>query len=304
MSVDMTAELGRLSLRNPLVLASGTFGYGTEYSDLVDVRRVGGIVSKALTLEPRNGNPPPRIAETPCGMLNSVGLENVGLERFLKEKLGAMRDLETTIIINVAGGSARDYVAVISRLSGEDGIDAFELNISCPNVEDGIVIGSDPDLTYELVSAARAETGLPLFVKLSPNTDRIMHVASSAVEAGADGLSLINTLRGMAIDVESRRPVLGNTIGGLSGPAIRPVAVYYVRLISETVNVPVMGMGGISTWRDALEFMLAGASAVQVGSAVFADPRAPAAIVDGLEQYCERHGVRRMSDLVGGLKMG
>lgn len=303
MSVDLGVTLGGLDLANPVILASGTFGYGTEYSDLLDAKDVGGLVSKALTLEKREGNPPPRIAETPCGMLNSVGLENVGLDLFISEKLEAMKNLNTKVIVNVAGSSVDEYVAVVSGLDGKDGIDAFELNVSCPNVKDGVTFGSDPELVHRLVSGARHETDLPLFVKLSPNTDRILQVASSAVEAGADCLSLINTLYGMAIDVEQRRPLLGNVTGGLSGPAIRPVAVYYVHVISQNVKVPVIGMGGIMSWRDALEFILAGASAVQVGTAVFTDPGAPAAIVKGLKVYCEKHGIERITDLVGKLEL-
>lgn len=303
MSVDLAVTLGGLDLANPVILASGTFGYGTEHSELVDVKEIGGIVSKALTLEKREGNPPPRIAETPCGMLNSVGLENVGVDHFISEKQGAMKSLGTKVIVNVAGFSVDEYVAVVSRLDGKEGIDAFELNVSCPNVKDGVMFGSDPDLTHKLVSGVRGETDLPLFVKLSPNTDRILQVASSAVEAGADGLSLINTLYAMGIDVEQRKPLLGNVTGGLSGPAIRPVAVYYVYLVSGNVKVPVIGMGGIMSWRDALEFILAGASAVQVGTALFTDPRAPLAIVDGLRAYCEKHGIERIADLVGKLEL-
>ncbi len=303
MSVDLTVTLGGLDLANPVILASGTFGYGTEYSGLLDVTEVGGFVSKGLTLEKREGNPPPRIAETPCGMLNSVGLENVGLDHFISEKLEAMKSLNTKVIVNVAGSSVDEYVAVVSGLDGKEGIDAFELNVSCPNVKDGVMFGSDPDLIHRLVSGSRDETDLPLFVKLNPNTDRILQVASSAVEAGADGLSLINTLYGMAIDVEQRKPLLGNVTGGLSGPAIRPVAVYYVHVVSQSVKVPVIGMGGIMNWRDALEFILAGASAVQVGTAVFTDPRAPATIVNGLKVYCEKHGIDRIADLVGKLEL-
>jgi dihydroorotate dehydrogenase (NAD+) catalytic subunit len=301
LSVDMGVTLGSLSLKNPVVLASGTCGYGTEYSDLVDIGRLGGIVSKGLTVHKKNGNVPPRIAETPCGMLNSVGLENVGLDSFIEEKLEAMRELDTRVFVNVAGSTIDDYVRVVSGLEGKEGIDAFELNVSCPNVENGIIFGASPTLIHRLVSLVRKETILPLFVKLSPNIDRILEVASSAVEAGADGLSLINTLHGMVIDVERRRPVLGNETGGLSGPAIRPVAVYYVRLVSCSVAVPIIGMGGIMTWRDAMEFILAGALAVQVGTALFSDPGSPVAIVEGLEDYCQRHGVEKIADLVGGI---
>jgi dihydroorotate dehydrogenase (NAD+) catalytic subunit len=298
----MGVNLGSLSLRNPVILASGTCGYGTEYSDLVDVGRLGGIVSKGLTLRKREGNVPPRIAETPCGILNSVGLENVGLDLFIERKLKAMKGLNTKVFVNVAGSAVEDYVQVVSTLSREGGIDAFELNVSCPNVEDGMMFGSNPTLTSRLVSEVRKETSLPLFVKLSPNTDRILEVAASAVQAGADGLSLVNTLHGMVIDVETRRPVLGNQVGGLSGPALRPVAVYYVRLVARSVQVPVIGMGGIMSWRDAMEFILAGAWAVEIGTALFSDPSLPEAIVEGLRDYCQRHSVKRIADLIGGVE--
>jgi dihydroorotate dehydrogenase (NAD+) catalytic subunit len=298
----MRVTLGGLSLRNPVILASGTCGYGTEYSDLVDVGRLGGIVSKGLTVRKRVGNAPPRIAETPCGMLNSVGLENVGLDLFIEEKLEAMRGLDTRVLVNVAGSAVEDYVRVVSRLSSEGGIDAFELNVSCPNVEDGMMFGANPAHTSQLVSEVRKKTALPLFVKLSPNTERIVEVAASAVDAGADGLSLINTLHGMAIDVERRRPVLGNRTGGLSGPALRPVAVYYVHLVARSVGVPVIGMGGIMSWQDAMEFILAGAWAVEVGTALFSDPGLPVMIAEGLKDYCERHGVEKITDLIGGVE--
>ena len=303
MNVDLGVTLGDLRLRNPVVLASGTCGYGTELSGLLDVGKIGAVVSKAITVQARKGNSPPRIAETPCGMLNSVGLQNVGLDQFIEHKLKDMRALDTKVFVNVAGSAIEDYVNVVSRLSGEKGIDAFELNVSCPNVADGMMFGADPALTYKLVSEVRKETALPLFVKLSPNTDKILQVASSAVEAGADGLSLVNTLHGMLIDVESGKPALGNVTGGLSGPAIRPVAVYYVWLVSQSVRVPVIGMGGIMNSRDALEFILAGACAVQVGTALFRDPSLPLAIVQGIEDYCRRNGVEKVKDLVGGVDL-
>jgi dihydroorotate dehydrogenase (NAD+) catalytic subunit len=236
-------------------------------------------------------------------MLNSVGLQNVGLDVFIEQKLETMRSLDTKVFVNVAGSAIEEYVTIVARLSGEDGIDAFELNVSCPNVADGMMFGADPDLTYQLVSRVRNETALPLFVKLSPNTDKILQVAASAVEAGADGLSLVNTLHGMLVDVESRKPVLGNVTGGLSGPAIRPVAVYYVWLISRSVKVPVIGMGGIMSSRDALEFILAGAWAVQVGTALFSNPRVPLQIVEGLDHYCKTNGVERVRDLIGGVDL-
>jgi dihydroorotate dehydrogenase (NAD+) catalytic subunit len=299
----MEVTLGDLHLRNPVILASGTCGYGTEYSDLIDTGKLGAVVSKAITVDKRDGNAPPRIAETPCGMLNSVGLQNVGLDVFVQQKLETMSGLNTKVFVNVAGSTIEEYVTIVSRLSGEKGIDAFELNVSCPNVADGMMFGADPDLTYQLVSGVRKETALPLFVKLSPNTDRILQVAVRAVEAGADGLSLVNTLHGMLIDVESRKPVLGNVTGGLSGPAIRPVAVYYVWLISRSVRVPIIGMGGIMSSRDALEFILAGAWAVQIGTALFSNPRVPLEVVEGLDDYCKTNGVQRVRDLIGGVDL-
>ena len=299
-SVDLSVNLAGLRLAHPVLVASGTFGYGTEYADLVDVSALGALVTKAVTLEPREGHPPPRICETPAGMLNAIGLQNPGVEAFVREKLPALRELGVPIIVNVAGRETAEYVAVARRLVEAEGVAALELNISCPNVKaGGMHYGVDPALTAELVGAVRATCSLPLITKLSPNVTDIVPVARAAVDAGSDALSLINTLVGMAIDVERRRPVLANVTGGLSGPAIRPVAVRMVWEVARAVSVPVIGMGGIMTGRDALEFLLAGATAVAVGTANFVNPDTTAQVLAGLREYCARHGVARLRDLIG-----
>ncbi len=299
-AVDLSVDFCGLALRNPVMVASGTFGYGTEYADLVDVSSLGALITKAVTLEPREGNPPPRICETPAGMLNAIGLQNPGVEVFLAEKLPRLREFGVPIIVNVAGRSVEDYVEVARRLETAEGVAALELNVSCPNVKaGGIHCGLRPELTAELVAAVRQATTLPLITKLSPNVTDIVSIARAAVEAGSDALSLINTLLGMAIDVERRTPVLANVTGGLSGPAIRPVAVRMVWEVARAVDVPLLGMGGIMTARDALEFLLAGATAVALGTANFVNPDTAAQVLKGLEDYCRRHQVARLADLSG-----
>ena len=299
-ALDLSVELCGLRLRNPVMVASGTFGYGTEYADLVDVSSLGALVTKAVTLEPREGNPPPRICETPAGMLNAIGLQNPGVEVFLAEKLPALREFGVPIIVNVAGRDVADYVAVARRLAEAEGVAALELNVSCPNVKaGGLHCGVRPELTAELVAAVRAACPLPLITKLSPNVTDIVAIAQAAVEAGSDAVSLINTLLGMAIDVERQAPVLANLSGGLSGPAIRPVAVRMVWEVARAVSVPILGMGGIMTARDALEFVLAGATAVAIGTANFVNPDTVAEVLKGLEDYCRRHQIERISDLIG-----
>jgi dihydroorotate dehydrogenase (NAD+) catalytic subunit len=298
--VDLSVDFCGLRLKNPVMVASGTFGYGTEYADLVDVSALGALVTKAVTLEPREGNPPPRICETPAGMLNAIGLQNPGVEVFLAEKLPRLREFGVPIIVNVAGREVADYVAVCRRLGEAEGIAALELNVSCPNVRaGGMHCGVRADLTAELVAAVKQACPLPLITKLSPNVTDITEIARAAVEAGSDALSLINTLLGMAIDVERQRPVLANVTGGLSGPAIRPVAVRMVWEVARAVSVPILGMGGIMTARDALEFLLAGATAVAIGTATFVNPDTAAEVLRGLEDYCRRHRVARLADLIG-----
>ncbi len=301
MSVDMSVELGGLKLSNPVLLASGTCGYGLELTPFLDLRRVGGVVVKGISLEPRDGNPPPRLAETPCGLLNSIGLENVGAERFLSSRLPQLLATGATVIVNILGSSAEEYAAIAARLRDAEGISALEVNISCPNVKaGGVAFGQDPRAAAQVVEAVRKEWGRTLIVKLSPNVTDVTEIARAVEAAGADAVSLINTLLGMAIDVEQRRPVLANTFGGLSGPAIRPVAVRMVWQTVRAVKIPVIGIGGIASARDALEFLLAGASAVQVGTATLADPGAAARIVEGIEEYMARHSITSVSGLAIG----
>jgi dihydroorotate dehydrogenase (NAD+) catalytic subunit len=282
--------------------ASGTFGYGGEFKDLVDLNRLGAIVVKGLSLQPAAGNPPPRIVETPAGMLNAIGLENIGIETFRKTRLKFLRRLETPVIVNLYGQQAEDYETLADIVEGEPDIAAIEVNISCPNVKaGGMAFGVSAAAAGELTARIRARTAKPLIVKLSPNVTDIVPIAQAAAAAGADALSLINTLTGMAVDVESCRPKLANITGGLSGPAIRPVAVRMVWQAARAVDIPVIGIGGIMNHRDALEFLIAGAAAVQVGTANFVNPGATTAIIDALEDYLRAHGIADINDLVGSL---
>ena len=297
---DLTARLGPLTLANPVLVASGTFGYGEEYAQYVDLSRLGGVMVKGTTLRPRDGNPPPRIVETPAGMLNAIGLQNPGVDAVISDQLPFLAQFDTAVIVNIAGETVEEYVELARRLDAAPGVSALELNVSCPNVQGGgMQFGIDARLTRELVAAVRAATRLPLIVKLSPNVTDIVSMAQAAVEGGADILSLINTLLGMSIDVARRRPVLANVTGGLSGPAIRPVALRMVWQVARALNTPIIGMGGIMTARDALEFILAGASAVAVGTANFVDPGASVKVVEGLAGHCEREGVGAIAELVG-----
>lgn len=297
---DLTTRIGPLNLRNPVIAASGTFGYGEEFSQLIDVNALGGIVVKGLSLKPRAGNPPPRIVETPCGMLNAIGLANIGLDCFLNEKLPWLRRLTTHVIVNIYGHSLEEYGALAKGLSGVPGVAALEVNISCPNVEQGgMAFGVDPSTSAAVTRRVKESTDKPVIVKLSPNVTNIRDVARAVEDAGADAISLINTLTGMSVDVERRRPRLGNVVGGLSGPAIRPIAVYMVYRVAACVSVPVIGIGGIVTAADALEFIMAGACAVQVGTAGFAKPSATVDVIDGLARFCSERNVARLSDLIG-----
>ncbi len=301
--VELGVTLGPLRLKNPIVTASGTFGYGTEFSPFMDLGRLGGLVVKGLSLKPRRGNRPPRIYETPSGMLNAIGLQNVGVDAFLTEKLPALRDFDTAVLANVFGESPEEYVEVCRRLEGAPGLAGVELNVSCPNTEKGgMEFGVDPRSLAALVGAVRKVTTLPLIVKLSPNVTDIREPARAAADAGADILSLVNTFTGMCIDAETRRPVLANGVGGLSGPAIKPLALYMTHRVASAVQVPIMGMGGIMSEVDAVEFLLAGAAAVQVGTVNFVDPGRAAALVDGLSAWCAARGVTRVAELVGGLR--
>ncbi|RLC26681.1 MAG: dihydroorotate dehydrogenase [Deltaproteobacteria bacterium] len=297
---DLSVEIGPLRLKNPVLTASGTFGYGREFSDLVDLDRLGGIVVKGLSLRPRAGNPPPRIVETPCGMLNAIGLANVGLDAFLKEKVPWLRSLDTAVIVNIYGHTLSEYGEVAAGLRGVEGISALEVNISCPNVEKGgMAFGTDPEMSARVTAHVLENTDRPVIVKLSPNVTDIRETARAVESAGAHAVSLINTLTGMAIDIERRAPVLANGSGGLSGPAIRPVAVHMVYQVAGAVGIPVIGGGGIMDYRDALEFLMAGACAVQVGTANFVNPSVSTDIIDGLRRFCEEKGVSGIAELVG-----
>lgn len=304
MAIDLTTHIGNLTLQNPVLTASGTFGYGLEYADFIDLDRLGGFVVKGTTLEPRQGNPYPRMAETPSGMLNAVGLQNAGVEHFIEETYPLLRDCKAEVIVNVSGAKIDDYVAVAERLQDRTGIRAIELNISCPNVKQGgMAFGTTCAGAESVVSAVRKAWKGHLMVKLSPNVTSITDIALAAEAAGADSLSLINTLMGMAIDIETQRPKLSTVTGGLSGPAVKPVAVRMVWQVASKVSIPVVGLGGIATAADAIEFLLAGARAVQIGTYNFVDPSVSVKVVEGIEDYCRRHGVDKVEDLCGALKI-
>jgi len=300
---DLRVEIGRLSLQNPVMTASGTFGYGREFKDLVDLNRLGAIVVKGLSLAPSRGNPPPRIAETPCGMLNAIGLENVGIEAFKRDKLPFLRQLRVPVLANIYGTTIEAYAELAAQLDGLSEVAGIEVNISCPNVKaGGVAFGVQPDMAARVVAAVRAKTAKPVVVKLSPNVTDVTEIARSAEGAGADALSLINTITGMAIDIHTRRPKLANITGGLSGPAIRPVAVRMVWQVARAVKIPVIGIGGIMTAEDALEFLIVGAVAVQVGTANFVNPAATMEILAGIEAYLVAHRFSRLADLIGSLE--
>jgi dihydroorotate dehydrogenase (NAD+) catalytic subunit len=289
-----------LLLANPVMTASGTFGYGTEYEHLFDIQKLGAIVSKGTSLEPREGNPQPRLAETPCGVLNSIGLQNIGLEALIKEKAPIWASWRVPVLVNIWGETVDDYARLASELDGVAGIGGIEVNISCPNIKaGGAEFGARPDTAAEVTAAVKAATSLPVLVKLTPNTADIVGVAKVVAGAGADAISLINTLKGMAIDISKRRPLLGDIFGGLSGPAIKPIALYMVYEVAGAVEVPVVGIGGISTASDALEFIMAGASAIQVGTANFTNPRAPLDVLEGIEQFMKKEGIEDIAELIG-----
>ncbi|MDE2848068.1 MAG: dihydroorotate dehydrogenase [Gemmatimonadota bacterium] len=300
---DLTVNIGALKLRNPVLAASGTFGYGSEYGRFVDLSDFGGIVTKTLTPEPWPGNPPPRAAETAAGMLNSIGLQNVGVEAFIRDKMPYLREVDTALIVNVGGGPVEEFVYVTERLSDCEGIDALEINMSCPNVSGGMDFSTDPRRAAELVSTLRGITGLPLIAKLTPNVTDIGEIARSVEEAGADAISAINTLRGMAVDIRTRLPMLGAVTGGLSGPAIKPVAVAAVYRIACQVAVPVIGIGGIMSGEDAVEFLVAGATAVQVGTATFVEPRAGPSVARALAEWCAASEVHSVRSLIGSIQI-
>jgi dihydroorotate dehydrogenase (NAD+) catalytic subunit len=305
--IDLSVRLGRLTLKNPVLTVSGTCGYGDEYAPFMDLRRLGAFTTKSVTVKERKGNAPQRIVETAGGMLNAIGLANVGLDRFVAEKLPVLSRLGVPAIVNVAGHSIDDYLAVCARLDPLDAVAGLELNVSCPNVCDGLIFGTDPKALAELVKQVRAVVKRAvLIVKLSPNVTDITATARSAVDSGADCLSMINTFVGMAIDVERQKPVLANLTGGLSGPAIKPLAlnlVYKVyQAVAKPAGIPIIGMGGIQNWRDAVEFLLAGATAVGIGTALFIDPTTPLRVLAGLEDYLRRHNLKSVRELTGRLR--
>lgn len=303
--VDLSVQLAPsntpgLSLANPVMTASGTFGYGMEFGELMDVQRLGAVVCKGTTMKPRDGNPQPRLIETASGVLNSIGLQNIGVEAVVAEKAPVWAKWRVPVIVNIAGESVEEYAGVAARLDGVDGISGIEVNISCPNVASGgLEFGTDPKIAAKVTSAVKAATNLPVIVKLSPNVTDITEIALAVIEAGADAITLINTLRGMMIDINSRRPSLGNIAGGLSGPAIKPVALYMVYKVAGMVNVPVIGCGGINCANDALEFIMAGASAVQIGTANMANPRTAFEVLEGIEQYMEAKKIKSLKEIVG-----
>ena len=301
---DLRTSIGKLKLANPVMTASGTFGYGTEFADFVDLNRLGGVIVKGTTLHHREGNPYPRMAETPAGMLNAVGLQNKGVEYFCEHIYPTIKDYKTNMIVNVSGSAIEDYVATAERINALECIPAIELNISCPNVKQGgMAFGVTAKGAEEVVRAVRAVYDKTLIVKLSPNVTDITEIARAAEAAGADSVSLINTLLGMAIDAERRRPVLSTVTGGMSGPAVKPIALRMVWQVAKAVGIPVVGLGGITNATDAIEFLLAGASAIEVGTANFMDPAVTGKIVDGINEYLDRHGFASVKDIIGALEI-
>lgn len=300
----LQVSIGSLTLANPVLTASGTFGYGREFESLVNLNRLGAIIVKGISYEPRQGNPPPRIIETACGMLNAIGLENVGVEGFIREKLPYLQKLESPVIVNILGDSVDDYARLAGRLDQADGIAGLEINISCPNVKKGgVAFGTDPLMAADVTRAVRKATDLPIIVKLSPNVTDVTIIARAVEDAGADAVSLINTLLGMAIDVHTRKPRLANVVGGLSGPAIKPVALRMVWQVARSVSIPVIGIGGITTTDDALEFIIAGATAVQVGTANFFQPTAAEDIINGMAQFLRNNNLQSIRNLIGSLQL-
>jgi len=301
MGLDLSVNIGNLVLKNPIMTASGTFGYGEEFAPFVDLVTLGGIVVKGISLEPRPGNPTPRIVETEGGMLNAIGLQNVGVDKFIQNKIPMLKQLNTTVLVNILGDSVEDYAEIARRIDPYDDIQGIEVNISCPNVKKGgVAFGTDPQMAARVTRAVKDNTSKPVMIKLSPNVTDITTMARAVEEAGADSISLINTLIGMAIDVQTRRPMLANVIGGLSGPAIKPVALRMVYQVARAVKIPVIGIGGITTLDDVLEFLIAGATAVQIGTANFINPAVSGEIVTGLEAYLATNNCS-LDDIIGSL---
>ena len=303
----LKVEIAGIKLKNPVMTASGTFGYGQEYASFIDLNRLGAVILKGITLKPKVGNPPPRIIETPSGMLNAIGLQNVGVEILIKEKLSYLQKFDTPVIINISGDTIEEYIELARRLgevSKEMGITGLEVNISCPNVKNGgMTWGTNAKATYKIVNSIRKVTTLPLIVKLTPNVTDIKIIAQAAEEAGADALSLINTLMGMAVDIDSRKPKLANISGGLSGPAVKPVALWLVWQVFQTVNIPIIGIGGIIKVEDALEFIIAGARAIEIGTANFINPNITIEIIEGIKKYLIKNNIKNVNELVGSMKI-
>ena len=301
---DLSVNIGELRMKNPVMTASGTFGYGEEFSDFIDIARIGGIIVKGTTLHKREGNPYPRMAETPSGMLNAVGLQNKGVDYFVKCIYPRIKDIQTNMIVNVSGSTIEDYVKTAEIINELDKIPAIELNISCPNVKQGgMAFGVSAKGAAEVVKEVRSAYKKTLIVKLSPNVTDIVEIARAAEESGADSVSLINTLLGMAIDAERRRPILSTITGGMSGAAVKPIALRMVWQVSKAVNIPVIGLGGIMNWKDAVEFILAGASAIQIGTANFIDPTVAIKVEDGINSYLDRHGYKSIKEIIGALEV-
>lgn len=299
-SIDLSINIGGLKLKNPVLLASGTVGYGNEIAQFTDLSKLGGIVTKSLSLKPRKGNPPQRIVETPSGMLNAIGLANVGVEAFIKEKIPFLKELNTTLICNIAASSIEEYVECTYILTGEDAIHAFEINVSCPNVkEGGLEFGNDINAVGRITEKVRSATKKPIFIKLSPNVSRISDFARVVKENGGNAVSAINTLVGTSFDIYTRKPKIRNVTGGLSGPAIKPVALAKVLEIKRNVDIPIIGIGGIMNWQDAVEMMIVGAAAFQIGTVNFINPNAGVEILDGLVSYCEKNSIKKISELTG-----
>lgn len=302
--VNLSVDIGNLVLKNPIMTASGTFGYGEEFAPFVDLANLGAIVVKGISLEPRPGNPPPRIVETEGGMLNAIGLQNVGVEQFIKAKIPMLKKLNTTVVVNVLGDSVEDYAEIARRLDPYDDIHAIEVNISCPNVKKGgVAFGTVPEMAGKVTRAVKDNTSKPVIIKLSPNVTDIKKMAIAVEQGGADSICLINTLIGMAIDVETRSPILANVIGGLSGPAIKPVALHMVHQVSQVVDIPIIGIGGITSLNDVLEFLIAGATAVQVGTSNFVNPAVSGELVASLEEYLITNNCT-LDELIGSLRKG
>ena len=302
--LNLQVNVGGLEMKNPITCASGTFGYGKEYSQFFDVSCLGAITTKGVSAQKWEGNPTPRIAKTPAGMLNSIGLQNPGVEEFSKHALGWLENQDTKVIVNVSGHSEKEYVEVIEALEQEKAVDAYEINISCPNVDaGGMAFGTDPKLAAAITSACRKETKRPMFVKLTPNVTDIAEIARAVEASGADAISLINTVLGMAIDIKSKRSKLARVVGGLSGPAIKPIALRCVWQVHNAVDVPLIGMGGITCAEDAIEFMLAGAGAISVGAANFNDPYTIVEVLEGIISYCKKEKIKDINDLVGALEV-